>query len=49
MEKEILAHGMGANRAALNGLLDPGNVSVELNTQDKVALTLNKYQKVELL
>jgi hypothetical protein len=49
MEKRILAHGMGTNRAALDRLLDLENVLVALNTLNKDALSLNKHLKVEQL
>jgi len=46
--KRVLADRMGTSRAALDRLLDPENVSVTLNTLEKVALALNKRLKVEL-
>jgi len=46
--KRALASKMCTSRASLDRLLDPKNISVTLQTLEKVALALKKRLKVEL-
>jgi hypothetical protein len=39
---------MATSRSALERLLDPGNVSVTLQTLERAALALDKRLKIEL-
>ncbi len=48
LSKTALAHKMHTSRSALDRLLDPGNVSVTLQTLERAALALGKRLKVEL-
>jgi hypothetical protein len=48
LSKTALAHKMHTNRSALDRFLDPGNVSVTLQTLERAALALGKRLKVEL-
>ena len=48
LSKTALAIKMHTSRSALNRLLDPGNVSVTLQTLERAALALGKRLKVEL-
>lgn len=48
LSKSALAEKMHTSRSALERLLDPANVSVTLQTLEKVALALGKNLKIEL-
>ncbi len=48
LSKTALAHKMHTSRSALDRLLDPGNVSVTLQTLERAASALGKRLKVEL-
>jgi antitoxin HicB len=48
LSKTSLARKMHTSRSALDRLLDPGNVSVTLQTLERAALVLGKRLKVEL-
>ncbi|MEE8329518.1 MAG: helix-turn-helix transcriptional regulator [Thermodesulfovibrionia bacterium] len=48
LSKSALAEKMHTSRSALNRLLDPANVSITLQTLERVALALGKRLKIEL-
>lgn len=48
ISKSALAEKMHTSRSALDRLLDPSNVSVTLQTLERVALALGKNLKIEL-
>lgn len=48
LSKSALAEKMHTSRSALDRLLDPSNVSVTLQTLERVALALGKNLKIEL-
>ena len=48
LSKTAMAERMQTSRAALDRLLDPGNVSVTLQTLERAALALGKSLKIEL-
>ena len=48
LSKSAMAERMHTSRAALDRLLDPGNVSVTLQTLERAALALGKSLKIEL-
>ena len=48
ISKSALAQKMHTSRSALDRLLDPSNVSVTLQTLERVALALGKNLKIEL-
>ncbi len=48
LSKTALAEKMHTSRSALNRLLDPANVSITLQTLERVALALVKRLKIEL-
>jgi len=48
LSKSALAERMHTSRSALDRLLDPSNVSVTLQTLERVALALGKNLKIEL-
>ena len=48
LSKTALAEQMHTSRAALDRLLDPGNVSITLQTLEKAALALGKRLKIRL-
>ncbi len=48
LSKSELAEKMCTSRSALDRLLDPGNVSITLQTLERVALALGKNLKIEL-
>ncbi len=48
LSKSALAERMHTSRSALDRLLDPSNVSVTLQTLERVALALGKRLKIEM-
>ncbi|MBI5096340.1 MAG: XRE family transcriptional regulator [Nitrospirae bacterium] len=48
LSKSALAERMHTSRSALDRLLDPANVSVTLQTLERVALALGKNLKIEM-
>jgi hypothetical protein len=48
LSKTAMAEKMRTSRTALDRLLDPTNVSVTLQTLERVALALGKSLKIEL-
>jgi DNA-binding Xre family transcriptional regulator len=48
LSKTAMARKMATSRSALERLLDPGNVSVTLQTLERAALALDKRLKIEL-
>ena len=48
LSKTALAEQMHTSRSALDRLLDPGNVSITLQTLEKAALALGKRLKIRL-
>ena len=48
LSKTALAEHMNTSRSALDRLLDPGNVSITLQTLEKAALALGKRLKIRL-
>ncbi len=48
LSKSALAERMHTSRSALDRLLDPSNVSVTLQTLERVALALGKNLKIEM-
>jgi len=48
LSKTAMARRMSTSRSALERLLDPGNVSVTLQTLERAALALDKRLKIEL-
>ncbi len=49
LTKTKMAAEMGTSRAAINRVLDPENTSVTLNTLSKVARSLGRKLKIELV
>jgi len=49
LSKSALAERMHTSRSALDRLLDPANVSVTLQTLERVALALGKNLKIEMV
>ena len=49
LSKTALAEQMHTSRSALDRLLDPGNVSITLQTLEKAALALGKRLKIRLV
>ena len=48
LSKSALAERMHTSRSALDRLLDPSNVSVTLQTLERVAIALGKNLKIEM-